>query len=73
VIGAVRVGVLNEDLRAACLEALQVSRQDCVEFAAAHTWAASARVFVDHAMNVRPVPPEGELAEFRAEDPHFAA
>ena len=35
VIGAAPVGVLDEDLRAACLEALQISRQDCVEFAAA--------------------------------------
>jgi hypothetical protein len=65
--------VLDEDLRAACLEALQVSRQDCVAFAASHTWAASARVFVEHATNVRPVSLEGEVTEFRAEDPHFAA
>src|SRR5215468_8954659 len=42
VIGSADVGVLSEDLRSACLEALQVSRQDCVEFAAAHTWQASA-------------------------------
>lgn len=74
VIGSAPVGVLNEDLRAACLEALQVSRQDCVEFATAHTWAASARVFVEHATSIRPVPADGEVAaEFRAEDPHFAA
>jgi len=73
VIGASPVGVLDEDLGKACLEALQVSRQDCVEFAAGYSWQASARVFVDHALNVRPVPPEGEVAEFRAEDPHFAA
>ena len=53
VIGAAPVGVLSEDLRAACLEALQIPRQDCVEFAAAHTWQASARVFVEHALNVR--------------------
>lgn len=74
VIGSAPVGVLDEDLRAACLEALQVSRQDCVEFATAHTWAASARVFVEHATSIRPVPADGEVAaEFRAEDPHFAA
>src|SRR5438046_6270511 len=73
VIGAAPVGVLDEDLRAACLAALQVSREDCVEFAAAHTWQASARVFVEHALNVRSEPSEGEVAEFRAEDPHFAA
>jgi glycosyltransferase involved in cell wall biosynthesis len=73
VIGSAPVGVLNEDLRAACLEALQVPREDCVAFAAAHTWQASARVFIEHALNVRPVQSEGEVAEFVAEDPHFAA
>jgi glycosyltransferase involved in cell wall biosynthesis len=47
VIGDAPVGVLDEDLRGACLAALDVSRQDCVEFAARHTWEASARAFVD--------------------------
>ena len=55
VIGTAPVGVLNEDLRTACLEALQISSETCVEFATAHTWQASARVFVEHALNVRPV------------------
>ena len=73
VIGSAPVGVLDEDLRAACLEALQVSRQDCIEFAAAHTWAASARVFVEHATNVRPVLLEGEVAELVTDKPHFVA
>jgi glycosyltransferase involved in cell wall biosynthesis len=79
VIGPAPVGVLDEDLRKACLEALQISREDCVEFAAAHTWQASALVFVEHALNVRPVLPE-KVAElgtdaphFAADDPHFAA
>ena len=70
---AAPVGVLSEDLRAACLAALEISRQACVEFAAAHTWEASARVFIDHALNIRPVKPEDGVAEFVAEDPHFAA
>jgi hypothetical protein len=73
VIGTAPVGALNEDLRTACLEALRVSSESCVEFAAAHTWQASARVFVEHALNVRPVEPEGGVAEFVGEDPHFAA
>src|SRR5438093_457845 len=73
VIGSAPVGVLDENLRAACLEALQVSRKDCVEFAAAHTWQASARVFVEHALTVRPLLSEGEVAEFGADNPHFAA
>ena len=73
VIGTAPVGVLHEDLRTACLGALQISTETCVEFAAAHTWQASARVFVEYALNVRPMAPEGEVAEFVAEDPHFAA
>ena len=73
VIGAAPVGVLDDDLGTACMEALQISPQICIEFATAHTWEASARVFVDHAMNVRPVDPDGEAVEFVAEDAHFAA
>ena len=73
VIGAAPVGVLNEDLRAACLEALQISRQACVEFAAGHTWQASARVFVEHALNVRAGRAGRRVAEFVAEGPHFVA
>jgi glycosyltransferase involved in cell wall biosynthesis len=73
VIGTAPVGVLIDDLRAACLEALKISPQTCLDFAAAHTWAASARVFVEHAMNVRAVNPEGEAVEFVAEEPHLVA
>lgn len=73
VIGTSPVGVLNDDLRVACLDSLEIPRQACVEFAAGHTWQASARVFVDHALNVRAVDPDGEAVEFVAEDPHFAA
>ena len=73
VIGNAPVGVLSEDLGTACLEALQISPRACVDFAARHTWQASARVFVDHALNVRTTEPEGEVVDFVAEDPHFAA
>ena len=75
VIGAAPVGMLDEDLHHACLEALSIPRQACVDFAALHTWQASARVFIDRATNVRPVLPddEGEIAvEFGAEEHHFA-
>jgi glycosyltransferase involved in cell wall biosynthesis len=75
VIGAAPVGVLDEDLHHACLEALSIPRQACVDFAALHTWQASARVFIDRATNVRTVLPddEGEIAvEFGAEEHHFA-
>jgi glycosyltransferase involved in cell wall biosynthesis len=77
VIGNAPVAVLKDDLREACLEALAIPARACVDFAARHTWQASARVFVDHATNVRPVAPEaeteGDAANFVAEDPHFAA
>ena len=48
VICAAPVGVLDEDLRRACLEALECSREACREFALGMTWAASARVFIEH-------------------------
>lgn len=71
VIGSAAVGVLSDDLRAACLEALSIPREACVEFAAAHSWEASARVFIEHACRVRFDGPEAELVEFGAEGPHF--
>jgi glycosyltransferase involved in cell wall biosynthesis len=71
VIGSAAVGVLSDDLRAACLEALGIRREACVEFAAAHSWEASARVFIEHACRVRFDGPETELVEFGAEGPHF--
>jgi len=73
VIGTSPVGVLDDDLEAACFRALGIPRQVCVAFAARHTWEASARVFAEHASNVRFVDPDSELVEFVAEDPHFAA
>lgn len=47
VIGEAPVGVLDEDLRRACLGALECSREDCRDFAMTMTWAASARIFVE--------------------------
>ena len=47
VIGTAPVGTLDEDLKAACLKALQCMRADCRDFAAGMTWAASARTFVE--------------------------
>ena len=73
VIGSAPVGVLSEDLRSACLEALSIPREACVEFAAAHSWEASARAFIAYALRVRFDDHETELVEFVAEDPHFAA
>jgi glycosyltransferase involved in cell wall biosynthesis len=48
VIGDAPVGVLDEDLRRACLEALECSRADCRDFALGMTWEASARIFLTH-------------------------
>jgi glycosyltransferase involved in cell wall biosynthesis len=53
VIGKTEVGVLSEDLRSACLSALTISPQACLEFAARHTWEASARAFVNNISDVR--------------------
>ena len=48
VIGGAPVGCLDEDLRRACLEALDLKRQDCRDFALGMTWAESARIFLEH-------------------------
>jgi len=73
VIGSADVGVLSDDLRAACLKALSIPRDACVTFAAAHSWETSARVFIEHARSVGFDHSETELVEFVTEDPHFAA
>jgi glycosyltransferase involved in cell wall biosynthesis len=46
VIGGSAVGVLDEDLRAACLGALTLSREACRKFALTRSWATSARQFI---------------------------
>jgi len=48
IIGQAAVGVLDEDLGRACLGALECSRKECRDFALGMTWAASARIFLDH-------------------------
>jgi len=42
------IGVLDEDLRAACLGALRVSREACRNFALSRSWEKSARQFITH-------------------------
>jgi glycosyltransferase involved in cell wall biosynthesis len=73
VIGAAPVGALNEDLREACLSALEISPQACLEFAARHTWEASARSFVENIANVRADDPNSDAAQFAAEHARFVA
>jgi glycosyltransferase involved in cell wall biosynthesis len=46
VIGGNAVGVLDEDLRAACLGALTLSREACRNFALTRSWTTSAREFI---------------------------
>ena len=53
VIGGNPIGVLDEDLRAACLGALNLSREACRAFALTRSWAASARQFIGNVSQVR--------------------
>ena len=48
VIGSSSIGVLNDDLRLACLAALTIAPQDCVAFARRHSWDSAARIFIDN-------------------------
>jgi 1,2-diacylglycerol 3-alpha-glucosyltransferase/glucuronosyltransferase len=50
VIGQAPVGVLDKDLRRACLEALELPREECRAFALTMSWGASARIFIGHVM-----------------------
>jgi glycosyltransferase involved in cell wall biosynthesis len=42
------VGVLNEDLRVACLEALNISRTACRDYALTRSWETIANQFMTH-------------------------
>jgi glycosyltransferase involved in cell wall biosynthesis len=48
VIGSSKAGVLHEDLRTACLEALKLDRQDALARAALFTWRAATEQFFGH-------------------------
>ena len=52
VIGNNPIGVLHEDLRVACMQALWISREACREFALRYSWENSARQFIGHARKV---------------------
>jgi glycosyltransferase involved in cell wall biosynthesis len=83
VIGSAPVGALHDDLQTACLAALRISPQACLEFAAEHTWEASARAFVENVTGVRhagaqdaalqDIEPQGEALHFAAKQPRFVA
>jgi glycosyltransferase involved in cell wall biosynthesis len=51
VVGGNPIGVLHEDLQVACLQALQVSRAACREYALGRSWDNSARQFIRHVQN----------------------
>lgn len=50
VIGETGAGVLSQDLREACLAALDIPRDHCRKVAMNYTWSASARQFLDNAI-----------------------
>lgn len=64
VVGSHPIGALDEDLRAACLRALQISREPCRSFALGHSWENSARQFIGH---VRKIADGASLAAGAAE------
>ena len=73
VIGNHPVGALNEDLRIACLAAVTISPQACLEFAKRHTWEASARAFVENITNIRAEEPKSEAVQFAVKGPRLVA
>jgi glycosyltransferase involved in cell wall biosynthesis len=56
VIGASGAGVLDTDLRAACLAALEIPRENARAHGLNFTWAKSARQFFDNVKLARSVP-----------------
>jgi hypothetical protein len=48
VIGNHPVGALDDDLRAACMKALAISRDACRAFALERSWENSAQQFIAH-------------------------
>jgi glycosyltransferase involved in cell wall biosynthesis len=52
VVGDNPIGVLHEDLRRACMEALALSRDACRKFALDYSWENSAQQFLGHMRKV---------------------
>jgi len=61
VIGEAPVGMLDNDLRRACLDALECSREECRAFALKMTWEESARIFLEHVVQANEVVPTRRL------------
>ena len=73
VLGSAPVGALNDDLRQACLSALLISPQACLEFAAGHTWEASARAFIENMADIRAIDSKRDAVPFTVEHQRFVA
>ncbi|MGO8914164.1 MAG: glycosyltransferase family 4 protein [Bradyrhizobium sp.] len=73
VLGSAPVGALSDDLRLACLAALRIAPQACLEFAAEHSWEASARAFIENMADVRSVESQRDMVPFSAKHPRFVA
>jgi glycosyltransferase involved in cell wall biosynthesis len=73
VLGTAPVGALNEDLAQACRAALRISGQDCLEFAASHTWEASARAFIEHMAEIDHSKAQSESEPLIPQQPRFVA
>jgi glycosyltransferase involved in cell wall biosynthesis len=54
VIGDAPAGALDDDLRKACLRALDIPRETAREFALGFSWEASARMFLSNVTEVAP-------------------
>jgi glycosyltransferase involved in cell wall biosynthesis len=48
VVGNHPVGVLHDDLRVACMDAIHIPRRACRAFALTRSWETSARQFIEH-------------------------
>jgi 1,2-diacylglycerol 3-alpha-glucosyltransferase/glucuronosyltransferase len=66
VVGEHPVGALDDDLTAACLKALTVSRDACRAFALQRSWDESARQFVSNCRPCRSVPAARAIGQYSA-------
>jgi glycosyltransferase involved in cell wall biosynthesis len=62
VIGSAPVGVLNNDLRVACLNALALSREACRRHALGYSWNTSARQFMSNLSHISAHWPAGSAS-----------
>lgn len=70
VIGGQPIGVLDEDLRTACLGALKVSRESCRAFALTRSWTTSAQQFIAHASRIAVASPRASGGAARHASAH---